>query len=188
MKLDLDKLIYLDVEFISRKYEELTGSNPDENITKQQGALAGIKTLFMNAGVHTQESRSYTVTSRKMLQEIWNKIDELYPSFREASFENYQGTNIAWVEGELSIAEWKKTNSNDPGYEYFELSHNNERMAFLSHKEYYAAGFRELFSASEALKGNVGIPVKCLARIMWYVKAAKNFTACPYIIMEKTSN
>ncbi len=74
MKLDLDKLIYLDVEFISRKYEELTGTNPSESITKQEGAQAGIKALFMNAGVHTQESRSYTVTSREMLQAVWTKL------------------------------------------------------------------------------------------------------------------
>lgn len=184
MNLDLDKLIYLDAEFISRKYEELTGENPDESITKQEGAKAGIKTFFVNAGVHTQESRSYSVTSRQMLQVIWKKLDSLYPTFEEESFENYQGTKIFWIEGNLTIAEWKERDSNKPGYEFFQLNHNNQKSAFLSHKEYYAAGFREVFSASSALKGNVGIPVKCLSRIMWHVDDAKNYTACPYIIIE----
>ncbi len=126
MKLDLDKLIYLDVEFISRKYEELTGTNPSESITKQEGAQAGIKALFMNAGVHTQESRSYTVTSREMLQAVWTKIAESYPSFDENTFNNYQGTSIAWLSGELTIGEWTKRGGEEPGHEFFQLNHNKK--------------------------------------------------------------
>lgn len=184
MHLNLDKLIYLDIEFISRKYEELTGANPKEAITKQEGANAGIKALFMNAGVHTQESRSYSITSRDMLLKIWSDLNKKYQVFDEKQFENYRGTHISWIKGELTIGEWKKRNSEELGYELYELNHNSETTAFLSNKEYFSAGFREIFNASDALKVNVGIPVMCLARIMWHAEAAKNYVACPYIIIE----
>lgn len=185
MNLDLDKLVYLDIEFISRKYEELTGSNPAEEITLQEGAQAGIKALFMNAGVHTQESRSFMVTSREMLKRIWIDLENNYTNFNESGFENYQGTTIAWIEGNLTLAEWKKSDSDEPGYEFFQLNHNGKRTAFLTHVEYFAAGFGELFGASQALKGNVGVPVKCLSRVMWHVDAARNFVSCPYVVIEK---
>ena len=184
MDINLDKLIYLDIEFISRKYEELTGANPKEAITKQEGANAGIKALFMNAGVHTQESRSYSITSRDMLLKIWSDLNKKYQAFNEKQFENYRGTHISWTKGELTIGEWKKRNSEELGYELYELNHNSETTALLSNKEYFSAGFREIFNASDALKLNVGIPVMCLARIMWHAEAAKNYVACPYIIIE----
>ena len=184
MDLNLDKLIYLDIEFISRKYEELTGANPQEAITKQEGTIAGIKALFMNAGVHTQESRSYSITSRDMLRKIWTDLNESYQVFKEKQFKNYRGTNISWIKGELTIGEWKKRDREEPGYELYELNHNSETTAFLSNKEYFSAGFREIFNASDALKVNVGIPVMCLARIMWHAELSKNYVACPYIMIE----
>jgi len=43
-----------------------------------------------------------------------------------------------------------------------------------------------VFGASTALMGNIGIPVKCLARVMWHVDDARNYVACPYIIFENS--
>ncbi len=56
---------------------------------------------------------------------------------------------------------------------------------YLADKSYFSAGFAEVFDASMALKGNIGIPVYCLARVMWNVEAAMNYVACPYIITER---
>lgn len=181
---ELDKLIYLDVEYISRKYEELTGISSTSSVSKQEGAQAGIKALFMNAGIHTQETRSYTVTSREMLQEIFPTLNKNYQLFLESDFKNSQGTQIVWVTGMLTIAEWRDSGSKEKGYEFFELKIDGKSMSFLSHKEYYATGFREIFNASDALKGNVTIPVRCLARIMWHVDESSSFTACPYVVLE----
>ena len=91
---------------------------------------------------------------------------------------------ILWMEGILTIASWKKTESDEPEYEFYQLNHDNDRTAFVTQIDYFSAGFGEMFSAFDALKGNVSIPVKCLSRVMWHVDAAKNYTACPYLIIE----
>jgi hypothetical protein len=93
MTLNDDKLIYLDLEFISRKYEENFGADPAEKITKQEGAKAGVKALFANVGITTQESRTYSITSRQMLHALWEHLVRTYPNFEK--FENYSGTQIA---------------------------------------------------------------------------------------------
>lgn len=184
MEPDLDKLIYLDAEYISRKYEEIKQVSPGNTFTKQEGASAGIRVPLLNAGVHTQESRTFTVSSRKMLMELWQDLNKNYQSFDAAGFKNNQGTRILWMKGILTLAEWKM--NNEPGYEFYQLDHGSESTAFLTHKEYFAAGFTEVLEASVALKGNVAIPVKCLVRVMWHVDIAKNYTACPYLIVEDT--
>jgi hypothetical protein len=177
-----DKLIYLDLEFISRKYEEKFGTDPAAKISKQESASAGVRAFFANAGVTTQESRTYSITSRKMLHALWMHLNQNYPGFEE--FANYKGTQIAWMQGSLTLGEWRNSEGKEPGYEFYQLNHNSKRTAFLADNNYFAAGFSKIFGASSALKGNISIPVKCLTRIMWHVDDAKNYVACPYVIIE----
>ena len=183
MKFDDDRLIYLDLEFISRKYEAHFGQDPATKITKQEGCTAGLKALFATAGISTQESRTYSVTSRQMLHNLWAHLIETYPLFE--NFQNYQGTKLVWMQGELTLAEWTPSGSKRKGFEFFQLNNGVQRTAFLADKSYFSAGFAEVFDASMALKGNIGIPVYCLARVMWNVEAAMNYVACPYIITER---
>ncbi|HIH2752562.1 hypothetical protein L3V59_36145 [Burkholderia aenigmatica] len=177
-----DRLIYLDVDFISRKYEEKFGITSDTKITKQEGGNANIKAFFATAGVTTQESRTYSITSRQMLHSLWGRIQDEYEEFQ--GFENYKGTKILWLSGSLTVAEWKMQNSDEPGYEFFQLNHGSERTAFVADESYFSAGFSKILGASVALKGNVSIPVRCLARVFWHVDAAQNYVACPYVICE----
>lgn len=183
MPLDLDKLVYLDLDFIARKYEELTGKDPSEKRTHAEGANAGIKAYFASAGVSVTESIAYGVTSRQMLLAIWDGLQTKYKDFD--GFENHKGTKVLWLSGKLTIAEWREAKSEQPGYEFYELHHANERMAFLPHDPYFAAGFLKALGASSALKGNISIPVRCLARVLWNVEDARNYVACPYIIVEE---
>lgn len=178
-----DGLIYLDIDFVSRKYEEKRGVSPDAKFTQQEGGSAGIKALFATAGVTTQESITYSITSRQMLHSLWSELQNDYEDF--VGFENYKGTRVLWMEGELTLGEWRKKGSTEPGYEFFQLNHDSERTAFVANESYFAAGFSKILSASEALKGNVAIPVRCLARVMWHVEDARNYVACPYVICEK---
>ncbi|MEE3509149.1 hypothetical protein QN399_23365 [Pseudomonas sp. 10C3] len=182
-QINLDKLVYLDIEFISRKYEEIREVDPATKFVPQQGGHADVKAFFANAGVTTQESRTYSITSREMLSSVWGTLSEQYPEF--SSFENYQGTRLHWVAGMLGIAEWKKRGSDESGFEYFELKVNGQRMAFLSQESYLSAGFAQVFGASIALKANISIPVRCLVRVMWLAEATHNYVACPYIIFEQ---
>ncbi|MFV8817140.1 hypothetical protein [Haliea sp. E17] len=184
MKLDDDRLIYLDLEFISRKYEEIFETDPNTRFTKQQSGKAEIGALFATAGVNTQESRSYSLTSRQMLHKLWDELKKRYGKLE--SFENYQGTQIGWIKGDLTLGEWSTRGSDEPGYEFYQLIQNDERTAFLTELGYFSAGFANIFGASSALKGNISIPVKCLIRVMWHVEDARNYVACPYVIIENS--
>jgi hypothetical protein len=184
MPKNLDMLVYLDLEFVSRKFEELIGVDPATKIAQQKGPSAGIKALFANAGITTQESRTYSVTSCEMVRRLWTHLTEQYESF--TAFENYKGTRVVWLTGNLTVGEWKERGNETPGYEYFELKHDGEHTAFLAQESYFSAGFAQVLRASPALKGNIGIPVRCLARVMWHVDDAKNYVACPYVIVEES--
>lgn len=185
MSLDLDQLVYLDLDFIARKYEELTGNDPSKKRTRTEKANAGIKACFANAGISVTESIAYGITSRQMLMAIWKNLQIKYKGFEGfEGFENYEGTKVLWVTGKLTIAEWKDSKSNSSGYEFYELHHADKRMAFLPQDSYFSAGFLKALSASSALKGNISIPVRCLARVLWNVEDAKNYVACPYVIVE----
>lgn len=183
MHLNHDKLVYLDLDFIARKYEELKGEDPAAKTTRTEGANAGIKAYFANAGVSVTESVSYSITSRQMLSAVWQELQTTYPDF--GAFENYKGTKLLWLSGKLTLAEWKDRKSEKPGYEFYELHHGTERMAFLPNNQYFAAGFAQALGASTALKGNISIPVRCLARVLWHVEDARNYVACPYVILEE---
>jgi hypothetical protein len=118
-----------------------------------------------------------------MLHSIWKEIQDDYEGFHK--FENYKGTRVLWIDGQLTLAEWKKRDSTESGYEFFQLNHDSERTAFVANESYFAAGFSKILGASAALKGNIAIPVRCLARVMWHVEDARNYVACPYVICEQ---
>jgi len=65
-----DNLVYLDVEFVALKYEEITGEAPSSRLTRTEGMKAGIGIPVLSAGVHTQETRSYQLSSLGMLKKI----------------------------------------------------------------------------------------------------------------------
>lgn len=177
-----DKLIYLDLEFISRKYEVHSGIDPNQKTTKSEGASAGLKALFANVGISTSESRTYSITSRQMFNMLWQELRDTYQRFN--NYENHRGTEVLWMEGALTLAGWKEHDSDEAGYEFYQLNHGSERTAFLTDESYFSAGFSKIFEASPALKGDIDIPVLCLVRIMWNVEKARNYVACPYIIIE----
>lgn len=181
-KTNFDKLVYLDSEFISAKYEEITEDSPVTEFTKTQGIQGRISLSIFSTGVHTQETRKFMISSLKMWKLISSELCR-YPKLDIANFTNYEETKIGWISGNLSVSSWKKEGCQEE-YEYFELYYGSLRVALLSEPEYFSAGFNKVISASSALKGNIGIPVTTLVRVLWYVENAKNYVACPYLILE----
>lgn len=62
--------IYLDKEFISELYEETTGNSPEVNITKSEGMKVGANVPIFSAKVSSTETKSYKVSTSKMLSEL----------------------------------------------------------------------------------------------------------------------
>lgn len=182
---DIDNLVYLDAAFISAKFEEKTGTSPPTQLTRVEGMKAGANVPFFSAGLHTQETRTYTVSSRQMLEKVADSL-HTYPRFDPVQFENYRGTIVCWLIGRLTLGEWKVEGA-ERAIESFELLLDNHRISLLLNSAYLAAGFEAIAEMSEALKVNVGIPVRALARVMWYAERANTFVASPYIIYESAA-
>ncbi|MFM8296647.1 MAG: hypothetical protein ACKN9E_19160 [Microcystaceae cyanobacterium] len=178
----IDKIIYLDSEFISSKFEEIKGICPVTQMTKVEGIRGQLSLGLLSSGIHTQETKTFAVSSFQMWLEIESELIK-YPDFKVSNFVNYKGTFVGWIKGNLSLGTWKEKES-DNNYEYFELYSDNQRVALLTQQEYLAAGFNSILTASSALKSNIGIPTRILARILWYVERSGFYIACPYIILE----
>lgn len=182
----IDQLIYLDPEFISAKFEESTGESPPTQLTRVEGMKAGASVPFFSAGVHTQETRTFNVSAQRMLQTTATALSK-YPQVDTLSFENYRGTTVGWLSGILSVGEWMVKGTTDASVEGFELLQNGKRIALLLNPTYLSAGFDAIAKASEALKVNIGIPVKALVRILWRADRAETVVACPYVIFENAA-
>lgn len=101
-----DKLIYLDPDFISSKYEEITKDSPTTQFSKTESMKAGGSLHLIKADIHTQETKTFSKSSLKMLSEI---IEELwqYPEFKNIGHENNLRTETCWIEGMLTLYAWK---------------------------------------------------------------------------------
>lgn len=85
----LGNLIYLDHDFISFKYEEIKQVSPTTQILKVEGMRADSGIPLLKAGIHSQETRTFILSSIQMLKEIWDGL-EGYPKFNPQSFANAQ--------------------------------------------------------------------------------------------------
>src|SRR3954452_7261815 len=87
----LAKLIYLDSDFISSKYEEIKKVSPETQFAKTEGMKADGGLPILMAGIHSQETKAFKLSSLKMLKEIYDSLKS-YPDFQPKDFKNYRGT------------------------------------------------------------------------------------------------
>jgi len=91
----VERLLYLDPDFVSAAYEEITGESPATQLTRAEGGKAGISASFISAGVHTQTTLTFNISPRQMLLKIAEELQERYALFDPATYANYEGTRLA---------------------------------------------------------------------------------------------
>ncbi len=184
----VEKIVYLDVEFISLKYEEATGTAPTSVLTKTEGGKADIGIPLLRAGVHTQESRSYSLSSFKMLSEIYKRLMD-YDHLDLEKCESGKGSFTGWVEGNFSLGSWGNEDNDREFHEVFALyqEHLRPYVSLLTNNEYFYPGIGAILGTSSALKLNVNMPVKALVKILYYAEGAGSWVAVPLLIVEVQS-
>ena len=55
----LTKLIYIDADFISSKYEEIKKVSPETHFAKTEGMKADGGLPILRAGIHSQETKTF---------------------------------------------------------------------------------------------------------------------------------
>lgn len=181
----MDELIYLDAGFIAGKYEEIKGVPPEAQFSRAEGGKADIGFSFAKAGVYTQEKLAFKKSSVGMLKELLPVLDSNYRNSALSEFKNYSGTRILWVEGVMSIQTWVDPKDENSRFDYYGIRVDNKNIAMISSPIYFSSGFSEVVNASDALLGNVGIPVRALVRPLWHVDATDEYVSVPYIVIEK---
>lgn len=181
----LDNLIYLDVEFVALKYEEITGNAPSSQLTRTEGMKAGLGIPVLSAGVHTQETRSYQLSSLGMLKKIWGNLEK-YPSFEKNNHATIEKPEISWVQGYITVSIWGDPKDKDEKHTYFQmLDKDNTDFSLVTKGEYTSSGYDSLFDISPAIQNNINIPVNALVKILYHSTAGKSYVSTPFLIVEK---
>jgi hypothetical protein len=179
----IDKLVYLDIEYISLKYEEITKNPPVSTFTKTEGGKVGIGIPFINAGVHTYESRTYSLSSVAMLKKVYKELGK-YKPFVPKEFKNSKGSSIFWIDGSLTLGRWTDRETGDTSCELFEIYQGKHHVSLLTKNDYFYPGFASMLAMDRVLKFNIDIPVRTLAKVLYYADPCKSFVAAPFIIFE----
>jgi hypothetical protein len=199
----LDRLVYLDRDFISGAYEEQTGKAPTTQITKTEGMNAGAKIPFFSAGLSAGESRTFAVSTLGMLRELLPRLEEIQPLSREAVGPRKKSTT-GWIAGELSIF---KVEVKEQGKEHEQLSqkphlpiryHNpvvasetyfaihgsGLKLALITTPDYFTSGLNALTKLYETVLEETTIPVKALVRVIASRSTFNEWIGIPLVILE----
>lgn len=180
----LERLVYLDADFISSAYEEIKDVSPKTQFTKMEavGAEGGLP--FLKADLHSQESKTFSLSSTQMLKAIHDDL-EGFPKFQPDTFSNDLGSQVVWIDGRLSSGRW--TVSNDPeesAYHLFQVTANDAHFSLISQPEYFLASIGALLRAPIVLRRNLAFNVRLFGRILYFVEGIQTYVLCPYLIME----
>ena len=182
----IDNLIYSDVEFISLKYEESTGKAPSSQLTKTEGMKAGLSIPVLSAGVHTQETRNYQLSSLGMLKKIYVTLKK-YPTFDKSIHGIIKKPKIVWVQGKVTISKWSNPKKEGEKYPYFQMLADKDDSDFslVTKAEYTSSGYDSLLGITPALQNNINIPVFALVKILYFSTIGKSYVSTPLLIIER---
>lgn len=65
-----EELLYLDLDFLADKFEEITGTAPKTVISKNEGMDAQAGIAFLKSGLHSQVTKQFTSSSQTMLKSV----------------------------------------------------------------------------------------------------------------------
>lgn len=181
----LDKLVYLEPDFISSLYEEIRDVSPKTQFMKSEAINAEGGIPLIKAGVHSQEAKTFSLSSVQMLKDIYESLED-YPMFEPEHFKNSQGTQIAWIEGNLTMGEWVGKDKDDRSI-IFEIYPQPQRPnhSLIVQPENFSSGIGALLTIDPVLRGNIDIPVKSLCRVLYLVERIPSFVSYPYLILER---
>ena len=182
--MEYDELLYLDVEFLSEKYEEQTGVAPNTVVSKNEGMKAQAGIPFLKSGLHSQVTKQYSSSNQTMLRAVLKSIEE-YPVFEPNLEPGLRPCNV-WVEGSLSIGQWgEEPNSKEAVNVFFEVESGEFCYSLLPQNEYFLANLETLEIISPALQHFIQIPVRMLCKVLYPLPDIRTFVVTPYLICTK---
>ena len=199
----LNRLVYLDRDFIVGFYEEQTGNTPITHIIKTENINAGAKIPIFSAGLSASESRTYAISTMGMLRELLPTLEKI-PVLSVNAVGVKKVSTTGWVIGELSIF---KVDVNSIGKEhaqlsgrasqpvygpplvasetYFAIHGEGLRLALITTADYFSSGLNKLTALYETILEETTIPVKALVRVMSSRSTFNEWIAVPLLVLEE---
>lgn len=200
----LEKLIYLDREFISTLYEHVSEDSPAAVITRTDGLKAGFALPLFNAGVSSVESKSYSLSANQMLEKLSDKLRE-YKNLSDKSLKYREESSIGWFYGSLTIQKIKTTRKSKSftligkppkkpkksqeevlsEETYWHLGNPGDKgLALITSDEYFVSGVNRFPDLTGSIINQLSLPVRALVRVYSAKTAFENWIAVPLVIWE----
>lgn len=192
--MNCESVIYLDADFLSKKYEDYHKKPVMTSLVRDEGLMAGIKLLFASGGAHTKEVKTYKCSVYGMLKSILDKLNE-YPSL--ISIDETVHNKTAWVEGRLFIGHLSinRQTATEAGIrgevledgKAFEIDAQGKGMVTLVTKDqYFASGYENLLNTISPIHLSFESQVRCLMKVVGWNKVINMAVGVPYVILDRS--
>lgn len=184
-------LVYLDRDFISGKYELVSGQSPSSQITKSQAKKAGASIPVFSAEVSAIETRTFPISSLEMLATVMPVLDR-EEALAPKNFRKGMSSKTGWVNAELATLIVSKSNgtpgtdNHEKGEEqgYFTLDCDQMKLALITTPDYFVSGLDALTKMQHVLVRDLAIPVRAFVRVIAAQSYMDQWIAIPYVIYE----
>ena len=184
-------LIYLDRDFISGKYEVVSGQSPASMIARTQGKKAGAAIPVFSAEVSAVETRSFPISTLEMLATVLPSLPET--ELDHSSFSKGMSSQFGWVNGALStLAVTPSTGvPGTPGYQpgdeqrCFTLSIGSTRLCLITTPDYFVSGLDALLKMHKVLLKDISVPIRAYVRVIAAQNYRDEWIAIPCIMHER---
>lgn len=185
----LERLLYLDRDFVSSHYECISGEAAATHFTRQEGKKAGTQIPLFSAELSAVEIKSYSVSSLRMLETSLPTLEK-YPSFSESA--ELSNSQYLWVQGNLSAAVSRSTKRKSDGDEVVLASESyftvhlvtGKALALITVENYFASGIGALSRLQTTILKDLSLSVKALVRILPSSTHFEHRLAVPIVIFE----
>jgi hypothetical protein len=200
-KAGLERLLYLDTDFISKLYEGESGVCTATLITRTQSLEAKASITLFSGGGTTSESRSYSISALQMLSALSERMGQ-YPSFEPDLFKMGDSSGYFWVKGVLGVTKIKVTRFKssvalvgEPGKSarseelvgedaYFSIRQDKIRFALSPNDEYFSSGVAALKGMAHLVIDRISLPCSALVRVFSAHTSADEWVATPLVIYD----
>jgi hypothetical protein len=203
----LETLVYLDRDFVAAAYESIKGHAPITQVTKNEGMNAGANIPFFSAGLSSQETRTFSVSTFGMLKDLLPEFEK-YPDHSSPPLADGAASAIGWIEGELSVfkvvvKENSKNHDQLPNFRpsgvydpvkasetYFAIRTKGGtlKLALVTTPDYFSSGLAALLRLYETVLDHVSIPVRSLVRVYGATSSFNEWVGVPLLVYEKPAN
>lgn len=197
-----ERLIYLDSDFVTRLYEAEFDVSPQTLITRTQAMRAGVSAAFFSGGGSSSESKSYSLSTLEMLDQLTDRLAK-YPDFSR-DHEMDVPSKYVRVDGTLGISKVKvtrtahtitlmgKPNPNQPrkteeyvGEEaFFALKSGDTKFALSPTDEYFVPGVASFKGLSHLVIDRLSLPCTALLRVFSATTSFGEWIATPLVIYD----